>query len=67
MKRIDPPITDDGHRCYELGIAAIREQCIRRHQVQPDRDNPDEMRWAREGDRPVHQLDTALSGKPWER
>jgi hypothetical protein len=63
---IDGP-ESDGARSHAVYIAAKREQCIRRHQVQPDRDNPDEVRWAREGDRPVNQLDTALSGKPWER
>lgn len=67
MTRPNEGPESDGARSYEVGIAAIREQCIRRKQVLPDPNNPEEKRWAMEGERPVHQLDTALKGKPWGR
>lgn len=54
---LDGPASD-GARSYDLGIAAIRERCIRRGQVAPRPGDADEQRWAREGDRPISQLDT---------
>lgn len=48
---------EDGRRNYALAIAAMREQCIRRGQIKPDAANPDEVRWAREGEVCPSQLD----------
>lgn len=45
-------------RSYNLAIDVLRERCIRRGQIQPRDDHPDELRWAREGDRPNAELDT---------
>jgi hypothetical protein len=62
---IGPPILDDGYRCFLLGHDALREKGVRLGKFPPL--TAEEERWKAEGPRPVHQLDTALSGKPWER
>lgn len=51
-------MSDDSIRSWNLALASMRELCIRRKQIQPREDNPDEIRWAREGDVPVSQLET---------
>ena len=43
---------------YELAIAIAREKCVRRKQILPSRDRPEEARWAAEGDIPDKDLDT---------
>lgn len=43
---------------YELGIAAHREICIRKRQIQPRPDDAREQRWAAEGMVPVRKLET---------
>jgi hypothetical protein len=64
----------DGFRSYAVAIRANREVCLRQRDVQPDPRDPEEERWFKEGIRwpkggPIDwsALDTALSGKPWER
>lgn len=48
---------DNSYRSWELGIAALRETRIRRGQIQPEKGNATEERWAREGDAPPSKLD----------
>ena len=58
-------MTSDGIKSYALGIAAWRELCIRSGSVQPSKDDPDELRWAREGKRDIPDLDTVrAAGNP---
>lgn len=59
------PTDDDGFRCYQLAHAALREIGVRAGKFAPL--NADEKRWRAEGPRPVARLDTARTGKPWER
>ncbi len=56
MSRLYDP-ADNSRRCYDLAIAASREQCIRRHQIKPDASKPHEVRWAIEGDVPPNKLE----------
>jgi len=41
----------DAKRSYDEAHKALREICIRRKQVLPRPDDPEEMRWAEEGER----------------
>jgi hypothetical protein len=54
---------DDSLKSWELGIAAARERCIRRKQIQPRPGDAEEQRWAREGDVPPSRLDTVRGAK----
>jgi hypothetical protein len=47
---------DNSRRCYELGLKAWREKCIRSGEIKPE--TPDEHRWAVEGPRPPSQFET---------
>jgi hypothetical protein len=49
---------DNAYRSWDLALATMREMCIRRKQILPREDHPDEVRWASEGERPVNQLDS---------
>ena len=49
---------DDSRRSFDLALAALREQHIRRHAILPRSDHPEEMRWAEEGEVDVRRLDT---------
>lgn len=49
---------DNSARGYDLAVASLRELAIRRGQIRPSADRPDEQRWAAEGDRPIPDLDT---------
>lgn len=51
-------MSDDSIRSWELALAAMRELCIRRKQILPRQDHPDEMRWAEEGERSPAELET---------
>ena len=52
----------DSFSSYELAIAIAREKCIRRRQILPSPDRPEEARWATEGNVPDKDLDT-VKGK----
>jgi hypothetical protein len=54
---------DDSFKSWELSIAAAREQCIRRGQIQPDTSKPDEVRWAAEGPCLNRELDCVRGRK----
>lgn len=43
---------DDARKCYDLAIAKLRELNIRRHNILPRPDDPEERRWAAEGPLP---------------
>lgn len=49
----------DGLACYELAIAAMREQGVRSGKLPPT--NETERRWAAEGPLPVHKLATVTA------
>ena len=46
----------DAKRSYDEAHKALREICIRRKQVLPRPDDPEEMRWAEEGERPLREI-----------
>lgn len=46
---------------YDFAHAVVREQSIRRKQILPRPDHPEELRWAEEGDKPIPELDTVRS------
>jgi hypothetical protein len=48
--------SEDAYRCWELAIAAKREQLVRSGTERPL--NALEARWAKEGPRSLNQLDT---------
>jgi hypothetical protein len=50
--------SDDSRKGYDLALAALREQHIRRHAIPPRPDRPDEVRWAKEGEVAVQYLET---------
>lgn len=52
------PPPNDGLASYQVGIDAIREALIRKRQVSPRQDDPEETRWAEEGPRDWPELDT---------
>lgn len=54
----------DSARCYDLAIAVAREKCVRAGSIQPATDRPWEARWAKEGRRPVQELDTVRGPQP---
>ena len=56
MRAYDPAL--NSAKSYGLAIETLREICVRRGQVRPSAERPDEARWAREGDRPIAELDT---------
>lgn len=58
--RYDP--ADNSSRCYDLGVRAWREACIRKGQVAPDPRNPTEQRWAREGFHGNAKLEAVRNG-----
>ena len=41
---------DDSYKSWRLAIAIMRERCIRSGQVKPDPADPEEVRWAAEGE-----------------
>lgn len=49
----------DGAVCYEVGITALREIAIRRHNVLPRPGDVVEQMWWDEGPVPVRELDSA--------
>lgn len=49
---------DDGPKSYSLALAALREKCIRKREIQPRPGDADEARWAREGVVPDRELET---------
>jgi len=53
---------DDSRKCHALAIAALRELCIRRQQIQPSPDRPEERRWAAEGETAIRNLHTVRTG-----
>lgn len=48
----------DGFHSFTLGVAAIREIAIRRHDYPPEPGRPHELRWWREGRVKQSELDT---------
>lgn len=48
----------NSERSYALWLKCAREQSIRRGQILPDKANPDEVRWAAEGERKPSELDS---------
>lgn len=40
---------DDAAKSYEVAIRAMRERLVRSRQVPPLPDDPEEIRWAKEG------------------
>lgn len=61
----DYDAADDSRRSYDLGIAALREICIRKGQVAPSEDpelRERELRWAAEGPVSNNQLETVRHG-----
>lgn len=57
------PAPSDGLLSYELAHATLREQGIRAGRITPRLDDADECRWAREGERPVAELDTVRGAR----
>ena len=55
-------MSEDAYLSWKLGIATLREINIRRGQILPRPDMPDEQRWAKEGDVPVARLETVRTG-----
>lgn len=53
-----PDTSSDGLRSYHLGLASLREICIRKRQISPRPGDEREQRWARDGMVEISALDT---------
>ena len=49
---------DNAYRSWDLALATMRELCIRRRQILPREDHPDELRWAAAGPCELNELET---------